>query len=58
MGIRTHGKSKAQSTLKLADHISSFMFEQEWGELKFFTQKQKDSLKKTMQMLYKVASQK
>ena len=33
MGIRYHSKTKNQATLKLMEQISSFLFEQEFGEL-------------------------
>ena len=33
MGIQVHCKSKKQATLKIISAISSYLFEQEYGEL-------------------------
>lgn len=56
MGIRTHIKTTTPETLKLADRIASFMFEQEFGEMKHFTTTQKEQLEKACKALYKVVN--
>lgn len=37
MGIKITTKTKCPASLKLLNHINSFLFEQEYDELKYFT---------------------
>lgn len=50
-GIKISCKTKKQETLKLANHLSSFLFEQEYGELKNCTSTQKKVLKDALAVL-------
>lgn len=45
MGMNLETKTKLRASLKLLNHINSFLFEQEYDELKHFTDAQKDKLK-------------
>ena len=43
-GIKVSVKTKAKETLKLSNHLRSFLFEQEYGELSNCTPVQKKTL--------------
>ena len=47
-------KTEAKASLKMFNHINSFMFEEECRELKWFTEPQKKHLKATAKALCKV----
>lgn len=51
MGIRVICKTKNKETLKLANHLRSYLFEQECGELKSCTHAQKKALKDSLAIL-------
>ena len=44
-GIKISSKTNAKETLKLANHLRSYLFEQEYGELSNCTTAQKKILK-------------
>ena len=47
MGIRiTNPKSKMPNALKLVSHISTFLFEEEYGELKYMKASEIEAVKK------------
>lgn len=48
--------TRLPESMKLASKIASFCFEQEYGELEFFTDAQKKKLKDAQNTLMKVAS--
>jgi hypothetical protein len=48
--------TRLPESVKLASKIASFCFEQEYGELEFFTDAQKKKLKDAQNTLMKVAS--
>lgn len=56
MGITVHQKTKCPESLKLANTVASFLFEQECGELKYFTEAQKKHIQNACKALYKVSS--
>ena len=43
-GIRVSVKTRAKETLKLYNHLRSYLFEQEYGELSDYTPVQKKTL--------------
>ena len=47
-------KTEAKASLKLLNHINSFMFEEECRELKWFTESQKKHLKDAAEALCEV----
>lgn len=51
MSITISSSTKAKATLKLANHISSYLFEQEYGELKHCSSEQKQVLKDAIKVL-------
>ena len=55
-GIRISVKTKATETLKLSNHLRSFLFEQEYGELSNCTPAQKKSLKDALLVLDSIVS--
>lgn len=50
-GINISTKTKNKEALKLANHLSSFLFEQEYDELKNCTSAQKKTLKDALTVL-------
>lgn len=54
MGIQIHTKTNMKETLKLLNHITTYLFEQEYMELKHFKPTQKEKLKSVCRMLSKV----
>ena len=48
--------TKLPESVKLASRIASFCFEEEYGELEFFTDAQKKKLKDAQNILMKLAS--
>ena len=53
-GITISGSSNARATQKLLSEILSFLFEQKYGEMKYFTEPQKKSLEKVSRDLQRV----
>ena len=50
MGIRiTDKKSKMPNALKLVSHISTFLFEEEYGELKYMKASEIEAVKKVVE---------
>ena len=49
--IRVTVKTKAKETLKLSNHLRSYLFEQEYGELNNCTSVQKKTLKDALLVL-------
>ena len=47
-------KTEAKASLKLLNHISSFLFEEEYRELRWFTEPQKKHLKDVAEALCEV----
>lgn len=56
MGIKINSRTKLKESLKLLNHINSFMFEQEYDELKNYNSFQKDALRKASSAISKVIS--
>lgn len=54
--IRVHLATKLPNTLKLANEMRSYMFEQECGELRFFTEAQRKHITNTIRIMDKVIS--
>lgn len=50
-GIKISSKTKAKETLKLSNHLRSYLFEQEYGELSNCTTAQKKILKDALLVL-------
>ena len=50
-GIKVSVKTKAKETLKLSNHLRSFLFEQEYGELSNCTPAQKKILRDALAVL-------
>ena len=50
-GIKVSVKTKAKETLKLSNHLRSFLFEQEYGELSNCTPSEKKVLKDALSVL-------
>ena len=48
--------TRLPESMKLASKIASFCFEQQYGELEFFTDTQKKKLKDAQNTLMKIAS--
>jgi len=55
-GIKISSKTKAKETLKLANHLMSYLFEQEYGELSNCTTSQKKILKDALLVLNSIVS--
>lgn len=55
-GIKVSFKTKAKATLKLANHLRSYLFEQEYGELSNCTTAQKKILKDALLVLNSIIS--
>ena len=54
VGITISASNKARATQKLLSEILSFLFEQKYGEMKYFTEPQKKSLEKVSRDLQRV----
>ena len=55
-GIKVSVKTKAKETLKLSNHLRSYLFEQEYGELSNCTPAQKKTLMDALLVLNSVVS--
>ena len=55
-GIKVSSKTKAKETLKLANHLRSYLLEQEYGELSNCTTSQKKILKDALLVLNSIVS--
>lgn len=56
MGIRiTDKKSKMPNALKLVSHISTFLFEEEYGELKYMKASEIEVVKKASRALQRAS---
>lgn len=55
-GIKISVKTKAKETLKLSNHLRSYLFEQEYGELNNCTPAQKKTLREALLVLDSVVS--
>ena len=57
MGIRiTNPKSKMPKALKLVSHISTFLFEEEYGELKYMKTSEIEAVKKASRALQRASA--
>lgn len=57
MGIRiTDKKSKMPNALKLVSHISTFLFEEEYGELKYMKTSEIEAVKKASRALQRASA--
>jgi hypothetical protein len=57
MGIRiTDKKSKMPNALKLVSHISIFLFEEEYGELKYMKASEIEAVKKASRALQRASA--
>lgn len=56
MGIRVITKTRAKATLKLANALRSYLFEQEYGELSNCAPAQKKTLRDALLVLNSVVS--
>ena len=57
MGIRiTNPKSKMPNALKLVSHISTFLFEEEYGELKYMKASEVEAVRKAGRALQRASS--
>ena len=54
--IKVNVKTKAMATLTLANHLRTYLFEQEVNELKYCTSSQKEVLKNALSILDKVVA--
>lgn len=57
-GIRVVVKTRAKETLKLSNHLRSYLFEQEYGELSSCTPAQKKLLRDALVVLNSIVSKK
>ena len=57
-GIKVSVKTKAKETLKLSNHLRSFLFEQEYGELSNCTPTQKKTLRDALLVLNSIVNKK
>lgn len=57
-GIRVIVKTRAKETLKLSNHLRSYLFEQEYGELSSCTTAQKKLLRDALVVLNSIVSKK
>ena len=55
-GIKVSSKTKAKETLKLSNHLRSYLFEQEYGELSNCTTTHKKILKDALLVLNSIVS--
>ena len=55
-GIKVSVKTKAKETLKLSNHLRSYLFEQEYGELNSCTPAQKETLRDALLVLNFIVS--
>ena len=55
-GIKVSVKTKAKESLKLSNHLRSYLFEQEYGELSNFTPTQKKALRAALFVLDSIVS--
>lgn len=55
-GIKVSVKTKAKATLKLANHLRSYLFEQEYDELSNCTSVQKKTLRDALLVLDSIVS--
>ena len=55
-GIKVSVKTNAKETLKLSNHLRSYLFEQEYGELSNCTSAQKKTLRDALLVLNSVVS--
>lgn len=55
MGIRIHSKTNKKATVKLLNALSSYLFEELYGELRRATPKQVSSLKEAAETLKQIA---
>ena len=55
-GIKISSKTKAKETLKLSNHLRSYLFEQEYGELSNCTFAQKKTLREALLVLNSIVS--
>lgn len=55
-GIRVVGKTRAKETLKLSNHLRSYLFEQECGELSSCAPAEKKVLREALVVLNSVVS--
>ena len=53
-GVTFSGSKNARATERLLSEIVSFLFEQKYGEMKYFTEPQKKSLEKVSRDLRRV----
>ena len=53
---KVSSKTKAKETLKLSNHLRSYLFEQEYGELSNCTTAQKKTLKDALLVLNSIVS--
>lgn len=57
MGIRiTDKKSKMPNALKLVSHISTFLFEEEYGKLKYMKTSEIEAVKKASRALQRASA--
>ena len=57
MGIRiTNPKSKMPKALKLISHISTFLFEEEYGELKYMKASEIEAVKNASRALHRASA--
>lgn len=54
MGIRISVKTKKPASLKLYNHINSFLFEEEYGELKGIPSSEIDKIREARKVLSKI----
>lgn len=57
-GIKVSVKTKAKETLKLSNHLRSYLFEQEYGELSNCTPAQKKTLMDALLVLDSIVNKK
>ena len=57
-GIRVSVKTKAKETLKLSNHLRSYLFEQEYDELSNCTPAQKKTLRDALLVLDSIVNKK
>ena len=55
-GVKVSSKTKAKETLKLSNHLRSYLFEQEYGELSNCTTAQNKILKDALLVLNSIVS--
>lgn len=55
-GIKINVKTKAKETLKLLNHLKSYIFEQEFGELSNCTPTQRKTLREALLVLESIVN--